>query len=346
MREGMTYKRLGDLVNIRTGKLDANAASLDGQYPFFTCSKEPLRIDSYSYDCECVLVAGNGDLNVKYYKGKFDAYQRTYIIELKPGVTEITTYYLYLFFMLYVQELRIKSIGGIIKYIKLGDLTEAKIPIPSLNEQQRIVSELDRLASIISDKQQQLRELDNLAQAIFYSMFGDPLTNPKGWETIMFEDSIDKIKSTSKVPAKSYKDNGKFPIVSQEDERISGYWDLEQDVFRHTKPVVVFGDHTRCVKYIDFDFVVGADGVKVLLPNDKFNSRFYYHCLKSTPIENLGYSRHYKLLRDIKIPLPPLDLQQQFAEKVQTIEEQKDVLKQSIAEFENLLAQRMEYHFA
>lgn len=73
--------KLGDLTKIRTGKLDANASSSNGEYPFFTCSKEPLCIDSYSYDCECVLVAGNGDLNVKYYHGKFDAYQRTYIIE-------------------------------------------------------------------------------------------------------------------------------------------------------------------------------------------------------------------------------------------------------------------------
>ena len=73
--------KVGDITKIKTGKLDANAASEDGEYPFFTCSREPLRISSYSYDCECVLVAGNGDLNVKYYNGKFDAYQRTYIIE-------------------------------------------------------------------------------------------------------------------------------------------------------------------------------------------------------------------------------------------------------------------------
>ncbi|WP_270578405.1 hypothetical protein [Caldibacillus thermoamylovorans] len=72
---------LGNLVKIRTGKLDANANDPTGEYPFFTCSRETLRINSYSYDCECVLVAGNGDLNVKYYNGKFDAYQRTYIIE-------------------------------------------------------------------------------------------------------------------------------------------------------------------------------------------------------------------------------------------------------------------------
>ena len=75
--------KLGDITKIRTGKLDANAADDDGVYPFFTCSREPLKINSYSYDCECVLVAGNGDLNVKYYNGKFDAYQRTYIIEAK-----------------------------------------------------------------------------------------------------------------------------------------------------------------------------------------------------------------------------------------------------------------------
>ena len=73
--------KIGDLTRIKTGKLDANASSEEGKYPFFTCSRETLKIDNYSYDCECVLIAGNGDLNVKYYKGKFDAYQRTYIIE-------------------------------------------------------------------------------------------------------------------------------------------------------------------------------------------------------------------------------------------------------------------------
>ena len=68
----MEKVRVSDLTKIRTGKLDANASSEDGKYPFFTCSKEPLRISTYTYDCECVLVAGNGDLNVKYYNGKFD----------------------------------------------------------------------------------------------------------------------------------------------------------------------------------------------------------------------------------------------------------------------------------
>ena len=72
--------KLGNYVRIRTGKLDANASDPHGIFPFFTCAEKPLRINSYSFDCECILVAGNGDLNVKYYSGKFDAYQRTYVI--------------------------------------------------------------------------------------------------------------------------------------------------------------------------------------------------------------------------------------------------------------------------
>ena len=123
--------RLGDLTQIKTGKLDANASSVDGQYPFFTCSREPSRISTYSYDCECVLVAGNGDLNVKYYSGKFDAYQRTYIIQ-DNGSNRLYIPYLYFFLDGYVEELRKQSIGGVIKYIKLGNLTDAEIELPSI----------------------------------------------------------------------------------------------------------------------------------------------------------------------------------------------------------------------
>ena len=131
--------KIGDITKIRTGKLDANAADENGQYPFFTCSKEPLKINTYSYDCECVLVAGNGDLNVKYYNGKFDAYQRTYIIEDdSDGLLFMP--YLYFFMESYIDELRKQSIGGVIKYIKLKNLTDALIELPSIEVQRKIVN--------------------------------------------------------------------------------------------------------------------------------------------------------------------------------------------------------------
>ena len=163
--------KLGDLTKIRTGKLDANASSPNGKYPFFTCSKEPLRINSHSYDCECVLVAGNGDLNVKYYNGKFDAYQRTYIIE-DNGSNQLYMPYLYYFMEDYVEELRKLSIGGVIKYIKLGNLTEALIELPKIEDQRTIVDILNKSKKILSYHQQQLQKLDELVKARFVEMFG------------------------------------------------------------------------------------------------------------------------------------------------------------------------------
>ena len=162
----MTKQRLGDFVKIKTGKLDANAASKDGVYPFFTCAKEPLAIDSYSYDCECVLVAGNGDLNVKYYNGKFDAYQRTYIIEsIDPSV--LSTKYLFRFLDYHIETLRSQSIGGVIKYIKLGNLTDARISIPSLSKQLDISDTLTRCDLIRHNLNQITRTFDCLIKSRF-----------------------------------------------------------------------------------------------------------------------------------------------------------------------------------
>ena len=163
--------RLGDLTKIRTGKLDANASSSNGGYPFFTCSKEPLRIDSYSYDCECVLVAGNGDLNVKYYNGKFDAYQRTYIIE-DNGSGQLYMPYLYYFMDSYVEELRKLSIGGVIKYIKLENLTDALVELPDIEAQKAVVNILGKSKNVLNYRQQQLQKLDDLVKARFVELFG------------------------------------------------------------------------------------------------------------------------------------------------------------------------------
>jgi len=182
--------KIGELTKIKTGKLDANAASEDGQYPFFTCSKEPLRISTYSYDCECVLVAGNGDLNVKYYNGKFDAYQRTYIIE-DNGSGKLYMPYLYYFMEGYIEELRKQAIGGVIKYIKLGNLTDALIELPSVDEQKSIVEILVKAKGILEKRNDELNALDNLIKARFVEMFGDPVSNPYGYDKVALSDLAD-----------------------------------------------------------------------------------------------------------------------------------------------------------
>lgn len=179
--------KVGDITKIKTGKLDANSASKDGEYPFFTCSREPLKISSYSYDCECVLVAGNGDLNVKYYNGKFDAYQRTYIIENNSD-GKLYMPYLYLFMEGYVDELRRQAIGGVIKYIKLGNLTDAMIELPSVEEQRNIVEILFKAKQILEQREIELEKLDELIKVRFVELFGDLMINTKGWELHNFDE--------------------------------------------------------------------------------------------------------------------------------------------------------------
>ena len=199
--------RLGDLTKIKTGKLDANASSPDGEYPFFTCSRESLRIKTYSYDCECVLVAGNGDLNVKYYNGKFDAYQRTYIIE-DNGSGRLYMPYLYYFMELYVEELRKLSIGGVIKYIKLGNLTEAMIELPSVDKQKETVEILEKAKTIIDHTNEELLTLDSLIKARFVEMFGDPKLNPHGYPVHQLSDHIQFLTSGSRGWAQYCVDDG------------------------------------------------------------------------------------------------------------------------------------------
>ena len=198
--------KLGDLTKIRTGKLDANASSSNGEYPFFTCSKEPLHIDSYSYDCECVLVAGNGDLNVKYYNGKFDAYQRTYIIE-DNGSGQLYMPYLYYFMDSYVEELRKLSIGGVIKYIKLENLTDALIELPKVENQKVIVNILDKAKRFLTYRQQQLQKLDDLVKARFVEMFGDCVLNTKRWNTRRLGD-IAEVGSSKRVFVEELRESG------------------------------------------------------------------------------------------------------------------------------------------
>ena len=162
---GSDYKfvKLGALTSIKTGKLDANAAT-GGEYPFFSCSSETLSIDTYSYDCECVLVAGNGEFNVKYYNGKFDAYQRTYIIQSTND--RLSVAFLYRFMGMYVDRLKRQSIGTVIKYIKLGNLTDALIPLPPIDIQEQFVYLAEQSDKSKFALQEAIKDLDALSKKI------------------------------------------------------------------------------------------------------------------------------------------------------------------------------------
>jgi type I restriction enzyme S subunit len=134
----------------------------------------------------------------------------------------------------------------------------------------------------------------------------------KGWEIKYFEDCLDKVVYTEKIQRKDFLEDGEFPVVSQEQEFINGYWNDSGCVFKIKKPVVIFGDHTQVLKYVDFDFVLGADGVKILQPVDGINAKYFYYFLNSVNLKSLGYARHYRLLKEIQVPIPSLPEQQRI----------------------------------
>ena len=158
----------------------------------------------------------------------------------------------------------------------------------------------------------------------------------QNWEYKNIEECLEKVAVASKLQTKDFLSEGKFPIVSQEADYISGYWNNESDVVRLLHPVVVFGDHSRVVKYIDFDFVVGADGVKILSPKDFLNPKFLYYFVKSADIPSLGYSRHYKLLREKDVPVPPLEEQSRIVAELDLLTGIIDKQNAQLKELDNL----------
>ena len=125
-----------------------------------------------------------------------------------------------------------------------------------------------------------------------------------GWVSRNFEACIERIKYPTKIHRKKFLAQGEWPIISQEADFINGYWDNEADLLRLDKPLIVFGDHTKTLKYIDFDFVLGADGVKLLQPIDEINSKYFYYFLCAFSVKSLGYARHYRLLKEIQVWFP------------------------------------------
>lgn len=163
-----------------------------------------------------------------------------------------------------------------------------------------------------------------------------------GWEIKKFENCIGKIPKPQQLKTSEYKLEGRYPIVSQESSIISGYTDYEDYVYHIPKPIVIFGDHTRVLKYVDFDFAVGADGVKILIPTNDINSKFFYYFLRWYNVPSLGYSRHYKLLKDIHIPVPPLPEQEKIVSELDCLSGIIEKKRQQLKELD-VLAQSIFY---
>jgi type I restriction enzyme S subunit len=167
---------------------------------------------------------------------------------------------------------------------------------------------------------------------------------PQGWDVLPFEQAIDVISDKSKrVKQSAYLSSGKLAVIDQGQDFVGGYTDDEDLAFEGELPVILFGDHTRSIKYVDKPFAVGAEGVKILKPSGGFDPKYFYYLLRSLHIPSRGYSRHFQFLRKFHFPRAPEGQQKRI---VAEIEKQFSRLDEAVANLKRVKANLKRYKAA
>ena len=289
------------------------------------------------------------------------------VVDLNTGgviANDKIVFYEYLYLFLLNLDFRLFTRRGAVPTLDIAELKKQTIPVPPLPVQEQIVSELDLLSGIIEKKREQLKELDALAQSIFYDMFGDPITNEKGWEVKKLGEVADIVGgSTPKTNIKEYWNGDNYWVTPAElhgTRYISStercITDLAVDKAHLTQlPIGTVLLSSRapigkvCITRVP---MYCNQGFKNIICSNKLNSEYVYQYLidKTEFLKSLGTGATFKEIsktttENITIPIPPLPLQRQFASKIEAIEKQKELIKQSISETETLFNARMQHYF-
>lgn len=143
---------------------------------------------------------------------------------------------------------------------------------------------------------------------------------PVGWSLVEFPQTFQSVSLNGiKIKQKQYQQNGKYPVVDQGQDLIGGYYDNDELVVSGNPPFVIFGDHTKVKKYVNFKFIAGADGVKVLKPYSLLDPKLFFYFLHCIKLPDKGYARHYQFLSDADFPLPPLAEQHRIVAKIEEL---------------------------
>lgn len=360
------FKKEGDAIlrisNIQKGLVDLT------DVVYFSKSDYPkVNIEKYAVLPEDIVVALSGATT-----GKFGINRTNKTLYLNQRVAicrEKTPTLKRLYLLYYLKTLStsfLESAEGVAQpNLSTEKIKQYSIPIPPLPEQERIVSELDCINGILEKKREQIKELDALAQSIFYHMFGDPVTNEKGWEVKKLGEVC---KTTSGgTPSKNhneYYDGGTIPWLRSGEVDKMFIYDTELFITEdglNNSSAKWFPENTVVIAM--YGATVGQVGILKnpmttnqaicgIFPNETFLPIYLYHFLlgkKQAYIEMASGGAQpnisQNIVRDTLVGCPPLSLQQSFATKIAAIEKQKELIKRSIAEVETLLASRMQHHF-
>ena len=362
MKQGWEIKKIKDICYKESSNIAQNKiVELDGDYPVYGASGFIQNVDFYQRDTNYIGVVkdGSGVGRVNIYPA-FSSLLGTLQYILPKNGFHIN----YVAYALKSLNLSKYASGAAIPHIYFKDYGEEVIPVPPPPVQEQIVSELDLLSGIIEKKREQLKEFDALAQSIFYDMFGDPITNEKGWEVKKLGEVADIVGgSTPKTNIKEYWNGDNYWVTPAElhgTRYISStercITDLAVDKAHLTQlPIGTVLLSSRapigkvCITRVP---MYCNQGFKNIICSNKLNSEYVYQYLidKTEFLKSLGTGATFKEIsktttENITIPIPPLPLQRQFASKIEAIEKQKELIKQSISETETLFNARMQEHF-
>ena len=227
--------------------------------------------------------------------------------------------------------------------IRGSDLQELDVSFPPLPVQDRIASILTKYDELIENNQKQIKLLEEAAQRIYKEWFvdlrfpGHENTEildgiPAGWRIEEVGKLIGKVPRTTQIMTANYHKSGKIPIIDQSKTFIAGYTDDETALVDLGEPVIVFGDHTRILKYIQFPFAKGADGTQLIVSANKNMTQSLLYCgLVNIDLSNYHYARHFKYLKAESLLVPIIDLAKQFDEYAGDLFKRIQVLRDEIS---------------
>jgi type I restriction enzyme S subunit len=219
---------------------------------------------------------------------------------------------------------------------KLEDWLQRKVCIPEVKEQKKIAKIISTWDKAIELKEKLIEQKKKQKKGLMQKLLTGEVRLPGfygEWEKVSFSDIFIKTKvKKHQIKTNEYLESGKYPVVDQGQKKVTAYSNDEEKVFEVPETgVIVFGDHTREIKFIDFDFIIGADGTQVLMTKDDYDVRFYYYHLLIQKIPNTGYNRHFKFLKEMIFNKPSLKEQKAISNLLSTIDKELDLLNAELS---------------